>query len=91
MGGRARGGLRRGGAVGASSPLQFPVQKMVLTRAASNPNLPWGDGFQAPSGNTVDITMARDQTGPNWSSSMSMGSSKIKDSFPIAYKNFNQV
>ncbi|PMD38375.1 hypothetical protein L207DRAFT_585277 [Hyaloscypha variabilis F] len=57
----------------------------------SNPNLPWGDGFQAPNGNTVAITMARDPSGPNWSSSMSMGSSKVKDSFPIAYKNFNQA
>jgi hypothetical protein len=49
------------------------------------------DVFQAPNGDAVAITMARDPSGPNWSSSMSMGSSKVKDSFPIAYKNFNQV
>jgi len=57
----------------------------------NNPNLPWGDGFQAPNGNTVDISMTRDTSGPNWTSSMTMGSSKKVDSFPLAYKNFNQA
>jgi hypothetical protein len=27
--------------------------------------------------------MSRDSTGPNWSSNVSMGSSKVTDSFPI--------
>jgi len=70
---------------------RLTLRKDLLKGYISNPNLPWGDGFEAPNGNTVAITMARDPSGPNWSSSMSMGSSKVKDSFPIAYKNFNQV
>lgn len=93
MGGREIGGSRQGGAVGwftLSFQMKSPEGSLLIEHD-SNPNLPWGDGFQAPNGNAVDITMTRDATGPNWSSSMNMGSSKIKDTFPIAYKNFNQV
>lgn len=79
MGGRGLGGLRRGDVVGEWC-LPFTVNKkgILAHEIHSNPNLPWGGGFQAPNGNSVEITMARDPTGPNWSSSMTMGSRKLK-------------
>ncbi len=46
---------------------------------------------KAAAGNKVAISMSRDSNGVNWTSTMSMGSSSTKDSFPLGYKNFNQV
>jgi hypothetical protein len=35
--------------------------------------------------------MTRNADGINWTSNLTMGSSFVSNSFPLAYKNFNQV
>ncbi len=35
--------------------------------------------------------MTRDADDVNWTSNLTMGSSFVSNSFPLAYKNFNQV
>lgn len=46
---------------------------------------------QAPVGSKVTISNTRDTNGVNWTATMNMGTSSTKDSFPLGYKNFNQV
>ncbi|EKD18113.1 hypothetical protein MBM_03885 [Drepanopeziza brunnea f. sp. 'multigermtubi' MB_m1] len=57
----------------------------------SNPSLPWGSGFDVRTAERLTISKTRDTDSENWSSSISSGSKSAKNSFPLAYKNFNQA
>ncbi|PMD65652.1 uncharacterized protein K444DRAFT_625202 [Hyaloscypha bicolor E] len=56
-----------------------------------NPSLAWGSGFNVPNQDAVQISMTRNADGINWTSNLTMGSSFVSNSFPLAYKNFNQA
>ena len=47
--------------------------------------------IEVPNQNAVTISMVRDSDAVNWTSDLVMGSKFASDSFPLAYKNFNQV
>ncbi|CAG8978900.1 hypothetical protein HYALB_00005237 [Hymenoscyphus albidus] len=60
-----------------------------------NPSLPWGPGgFHGKKGDSIHFTYNRSTTTPNWDTTLVLNnqpSTKVVDSFPLAYKSFNQV
>lgn len=57
----------------------------------SNPNLPWGSGFNVAQGDSVAFSNTKDASGGNWTSTLVKGSQSVKNSFPLGSKTFNQV
>ncbi|KAI1480124.1 hypothetical protein F4774DRAFT_94813 [Daldinia eschscholtzii] len=59
----------------------------------SNPNLPWGSGFNTYAGEKVKFINQLDSSGSSWSSNLTRQSTDITvlDVFPLAGKSFNQA
>ncbi|KAK0616117.1 hypothetical protein B0T17DRAFT_497315 [Bombardia bombarda] len=59
----------------------------------SNPNLPWGSGFNTYAGETNTFSNMRNSDGKNWTTSITRGSngSPVTNSFPLGTKSFNQA
>ncbi|KAI8962923.1 hypothetical protein F5Y11DRAFT_170816 [Daldinia sp. FL1419] len=59
----------------------------------SNPNLPWGSGFNTYANEKVAFDNKLDSSGSSWTSTLTRQPTgeKVTDSFPLAGKSFNQA
>ncbi|KAF1958365.1 hypothetical protein CC80DRAFT_469354 [Byssothecium circinans] len=57
----------------------------------SNPSLPWGSGFNVYQGDNVVFSNTKDASGRTWTSTLTKGSTTVRNSFALGGKTFNQA